>query len=154
MTNLQVVPPSHISMPAKTILVVEDSSFIRHMLDKMMNTETPYQPIFATTCTEALEIAGIIKPHLFLFDYQLPDMSGLELYDKLHAKKVLKHIPAIIMSSELPRQEIEKRSILGVEKPFHLNVLFRMIEGVVQSTQIELTSNHSSSTTALLSLAH
>ena len=154
MTNLQVVPPSHISIPAKTILVVEDSLFIRHMLDKMMNIETPYQPIFATTCAEALEIVGIIKPHLFLFDYQLPDMSGLELYDKLHAKKALKHIPAIIMSSELPRQEIEKRNILGVEKPFHLNVLFRMIEGVMQSTQIEPTSNRSSSTTAILSLAH
>lgn len=154
MTSIQVVTPSHISVPAKTILVVEDSAFIRHMLDKIMDIDTPYQPIFATTCTEALEIVGIIKPHLFLFDYQLPDMSGLELYDRLHAKKALKHIPTIIMSSELPKQEIEKRNILGVEKPFHLNILFRMIEGVVQSTQIEPTSNRSSSTTGILSLAY
>jgi len=153
MTNIQVVPPPHISMPAKTILVVDDSASIRHMLDKMMNVETPYQPIFATTCAEALEIIGIIKPQLFLFDYQLPDMSGLELYDKLHTRKALRYIPTIIMSSELPRQEIEKRNILGIEKPFHLNVLLCMIEGVVQSTQIEPTSNRSASTSGILSLA-
>ena len=154
MTSLQVVPPSHISIPTKTILVVDDSTFIRHMLDKMMDSKTPYQPVLAATSAEALEIVGIIKPHLFLFDYQLPDISGLELYDRLHAKKALKHIPAIIMSSKLPRQEIEKRNILGVEKPFHLNILFHMIESVVQSTQIEPTSNRSSSTTGILSLAY
>lgn len=57
------------------------------------------------------------------------------------------------MSSELPRAEIEKRNILGVEKPFHLNILFRMIESVVQSTQVEPTSNHSSNTTTILALA-
>ncbi len=153
MTNIQETIFSYTSPIPKTILVVDDSAFIRHMIEKMMHRETPYQPIFAETCAEALEIAGIIKPHLFLFDYQLPDMSGLELYDKLHARKTFRNIPAIIMSSELPRKEIESRNILGVEKPFHLNVLFRMIEGVVQSTQIEPTSNRSSSTTSILSLA-
>ena len=153
MTDTQEKIFSYTSNIPKTILVVDDSAFIRHMLAKMMHVETPYQPIFAATCAEALEIADIIKPHLFLFDYQLPDMTGLELYDKLHARKAFKSIPVIIMSSELPRQEIEKRNILGVEKPFHLNVLFRMIEGVVQSTQIEPTSNRSASTTAILSLA-
>ncbi len=137
----------------KAILVVDDSIFIRRMLERIMHTNTPYQPIIASNCDEALEIVGIIKPALFLFDYQMPDMSGIELYDKLHAKKSLKHIPAIIMSSELPRAEIERRNILGVEKPFHLNVLLHMIESVVQSTQVEPTSYHSSNTTAILALA-
>ncbi len=155
MSNIQVSSPAHhIFASTKTVLVLDDSVFIRHMLARMMHSETPFQPIFATTCAEALEIVGIIKPQLFLFDYQLPDMSGLELYDKLHAKKALKHIPAILMSSELPKREVEKRNILGVEKPFQPDVLFRMIEGVVQSTQIELTSHHSSSTTSILSLIH
>ena len=153
MTTLEETVFLYTNPSPKTILVVDDSLFIRRMLERMMDTNTPYQPIVAANCAEAIEIAGIIKPHLFLFDYQMPDMSGLELYDRLHAKRALRHIPAIIMSSELPRAEIEKRNILGVEKPFHLNILFRMIESVVQSTQVEPTSNHSSNTTTILALA-
>ncbi len=153
MTDMQETIFSHTSLIPKTILVVDDSAFIRHMIEKMMHRETPYQPIFAATCAEAQEIVSIIKPHLFLFNYQLPDMNGLELYDKLHAKKALRDIPVIIMSRELPRKEIERRNILGVEKPFHLNVLFRMIESVAQNTQPEPTGNRSVSTAALLSLA-
>lgn len=153
MTNTQETLFSHTAMLPKTILVVDGSVFIRNILEKMMHIETHYQLIFASTCTEALEIVSIIKPHIFLLDYQLPDMNGLELYDKLHARKTLKNIPAIIMSGELPSTEIEKRNLLGVEKPFHPNILFHMIEGVMQSTQIEPTSNRSFSTTGILALA-
>lgn len=137
----------------RTILIADDSAFIRRVLEEMMHDDTLYQLIVAKNGAEALEIASIIKPHLFLFDYQMSDMNGLQLYDTLHARKGLRNIPAILMSTELPRVEIERRNILGVEKPFHPNVLLRMVEGVIQSTQIEPSSNSHGTTNAILSLA-
>ncbi len=151
---MQKTASSQRSESPKTILVVDDNVYMRLMLEKMMHSNTHYHAIIVSNCTEALEIAEIIKPDLFLFDYQMPDMSGLEIYDKLHAKKALKNVPAIIMSSALPQIEIEKRNILGVEKPFHLNVLFRMIDSVVQSPHNKPTnqSNFGSITTLPLNL--
>lgn len=137
----------------KTILIADDSASNRRILEMIMRVHRTYQPIIATNGAEALEIASIIKPHLFLFDYQMPDMNGLQLYDTLHARKGLKHIPAILMSTELPRKEIEQRSILGVEKPFHPNVLLHIIEGILHSTHNELTSTSHDTASAILSLA-
>ncbi len=134
---------------SRTILIAADSAFSRRILEEMMHDSTVYQPIVAMNSAEALEIASIIKPHLFLFDYHMTDINGIELYDKLHARKGLRTIPAIIMSTELPKGEIERRNILGIEKPFHPNILFRMIEGIIQSTQHELTIHHRANTTLL-----
>ncbi len=68
-----------------------------------------------------------IKPDLFLLDYHLPSMDGIELYDHLHATKGLEQIPAILLSANLPRKELEKRKMVGVRKPFELDTLLNTI---------------------------
>jgi membrane protein DedA with SNARE-associated domain len=45
-------------------------------------------------------------------------MSGIELYDQLHGSKELAALPALVMSASLPRQELAKRHVVGIEKPF------------------------------------
>jgi CheY-like chemotaxis protein len=67
-------------------------------------------------------------PDLFLFDYHLPDMTGLQLYDQLHAQKEFEHIPAILMSAQLPGgAELESRQVLGLSKPFRIKQLLELI---------------------------
>jgi len=55
-------------------------------------------------------------------------MNGIELYDKLQARKELAGIPTIMISARLPMQEIARRNITGVKKPFELYELLRTIE--------------------------
>ena len=54
-------------------------------------------------------------------------MDGIELYDHLHATKGLEQTPAILLSANLPRKELDKRKIVGVRKPFELGELLDTI---------------------------
>jgi CheY-like chemotaxis protein len=69
-----------------------------------------------------------IKPSLFILDYQLPRMNGIELYDKLHSIDGLDSVPAVLISARLPKQEIDKRRIIGMSKPLELDEFLHTIE--------------------------
>jgi DNA-binding response OmpR family regulator len=113
---------------AKTVLLVEDDLDIGEFLLQIIGEETSFHALLATDGFEALHLMHEIAPDLFLLDYQLPRMNGIELYDQLHRTKGLEDIPAIMMSARLPKQDIEKRSIIGMNKPFDLSELLDAIE--------------------------
>jgi CheY-like chemotaxis protein len=60
-------------------------------------------------------------------------MSCIELYDQLHGRKELAALPALVMSANLPRQELAKRHVVGIEKPFALAELLERIEQMLVS---------------------
>ena len=120
----------------KTILVVEDDDDLAQLIMEVIQQEkvqdkTFYKPVLATDSMRALQISKTLKPDLFLLDYYLPRMNGLELYDHLHAMEGLEHTPAIFMSANPPQQEIEKRNLISVKKPFNLKDLLHTIEKVL-----------------------
>ena len=112
----------------KMILVVEDDTSIGALLLQVIEQETPYQALLVTDGFQALKLINEIKPHLFLLDYQLPKMNGIDLYDRLHATKELEETPAIMISAYLPKHEIQKRSLIGMRKPFELGELLDTVE--------------------------
>ncbi len=112
----------------KTVLVVEDDTGIGTFLIQAIHQETHYQAMLVTDGFQALKAVANIKPGLFILDYQLPRMNGIELYDHLHAIPGMDHIPAIIVSARLPRHEIEKRKIIGISKPLELDDFLQTIE--------------------------
>ncbi len=112
----------------KLIFIVEDDTMMEDLLVLALSDETSYQVMAVHTGLEALETVKDIKPHLFLLDYLLPGMSGLELYDRLHALDHVADTPTIIFSSNLPTKEVEKRHITGFSKPFELDELLSTIE--------------------------
>jgi CheY-like chemotaxis protein len=115
----------------KVILVVEDDTAVGELLLLALARETSYQPLLVSTEQEVLRAVQEVKPALFLLDYQLPQMTGIELYDDLHARKELASVPAIVMSANLPYWELQKRHLVGVEKPFDLDDLLQTIERVL-----------------------
>jgi CheY-like chemotaxis protein len=80
-------------------------------------------PLQVSTGKRGLEIAMQNRPPLMLIDYHLPDMTGLELYDQLHASKEQEPIPTIITFAGTPNEhvleEITKRHLLLLEKPLN-----------------------------------
>lgn len=112
----------------KTILLVEDDANIGEVLMQAITQETSYLVILVSDGYEALKVVEGIKPSLFLLDYQLPRMNGIELYDQLHAIEALAHVPAIMMSARLPHQDLKKRAILGMNKPIDLDDFLLTIE--------------------------
>ena len=112
----------------KTILVVEDDVGIGSFLTQAISQETRHQAMLVTDGFQALNAITSIKPNLFILDYQLPRMNGIELYDKLHATQGLEDVPAILISARLPKLDIEKRNIVGMSKPLELDDFLHTIE--------------------------
>jgi DNA-binding response OmpR family regulator len=112
----------------KTILLVEDDEYIGDVLVQAITQETPYLALLVSDGFEALHTIKGVKPNLFILDYQLPRMNGIELYDKLHMVKTLEHVPTIMMSARLPQQELHKRQIVGMNKPIDLDEFLQTIE--------------------------
>lgn len=112
----------------KTILVVEDDIYIGEVLVQAITQETPFLAFLVQSGDEALTAVKGIKPDLFILDYQLPRINGIELYDELHAISDLKQVPAIMISAQLPVKELKKRSIKGMNKPLDLDEFLQTIE--------------------------
>ena len=115
----------------KNILLVEDDQDNLEMFVEVLSLRTPYHIHAVTTGTDALHVATQVSPDLFVLDYLLPDLDGLELYDLLHATPGLEQVPAIIISAatlEPLTYEIESRKLLHLQKPFHLNVFVDTID--------------------------
>jgi DNA-binding response OmpR family regulator len=124
-------PPTRESDAVKTIIVVEDDEDIGSFLVQAISQETNYQAMLLTDGFQCLKAVTSIKPNLFILDYHLPSMNGIELYDQLHAKKELEHVPAVVISAQLPRKDIEKRDIIGMNKPLELDEFLHTIEGLL-----------------------
>lgn len=116
----------------KTILLVEDDDSIGALLVEALAQETPYQALLVTDGLQALQVVHKVKPCLFITDYRLPHMNGIELYDRLRATKELENTPAIIMSAYLPYEEVKKRNLVSLNKPFELDEFLDTIENLLQ----------------------
>ena len=115
----------------KLILAVEDDANIGELLISSLTLGTSYRVLLVADGFKALETVKRYRPHLFLLNYYLPDMDGLELYDQLHAQKGLEDIPAIMLSAKLPFREIQQRNIACMSKPYKLAELLRLIEKLI-----------------------
>ena len=66
----------------KTILIVDDQSGIRMLLDEVFSKEG-FHTISAGSGFEALKKAEEFKPDLVLLDMKLPGMDGIEILKRL-----------------------------------------------------------------------
>lgn len=116
----------------ETILLVEDDEDIGEFIAQALKDETPYTVLHVTDGTHALDAVNSVKPSLFILDYQLPGINGIELHDRLHAIKELETIPTLIVSANVPsRKDMQQRQIAFLKKPFDLNELFKAVEGLL-----------------------
>ncbi len=117
----------------KIVLVVDDDAAIGAFILDALQMERPYRALLAPDAMRALETVKIVVPDLFVLDYHLPGINGLELADRLHASETLQHIPILLMSANLPRQVLAERHITSIQKPFDIDELLQTIENLLSS---------------------
>ncbi len=119
----------------KTILLVEDDPNIGSFLIEAIDQETPYRAIVASDSHAALKFVRNFTPDLFILDYGLPGMNGIELYDRLHIKRELAPIPAILITAnrQVPHQQIQQRQLITFMKPFELDSFLATISTLLTS---------------------
>jgi CheY-like chemotaxis protein len=119
------------------ILVVDDESFIRDMLEYILrnfNGRTN-RIVTAATGEEALdEIRSTFFDFCFL-DVKLPDMSGLRVMERIRATTDKTQI--VIMTGSYITEEmytqIKDGADIFIEKPFSLSRIQQIVNGVVNN---------------------
>ena len=81
------------------ILVVDDESYIVHILDFSLGMEG-YEVITALDGEQALEKARTEKPDLIVLDIMMPKLDGYETCKILKAEAETKDIPVILLSAK------------------------------------------------------
>jgi len=121
---------------SNTILLVEDDPYISSFLVEAIAQETPYRAIVASNSNAALKVVRHFTPCLFILDYGLPGMNGIELYDHLHINQELATIPAILITADrnVPQQQIQQRHLLTFMKPLELDPFLSTIETLLASS--------------------
>ncbi len=110
----------------KTVLVVEDDEAIAEMLIQAIEEETAHAVLHTADTKQALQMMNETKPDLLILNYHLPAITGIELYDKIANQ--WGNIPAIMISANLPQEEVTKRNVIGLHKPFELDELLDTID--------------------------
>lgn len=87
-------------MPAapKTVLIVEDNELNMKLFHDLLEAHG-YQVLEARTGPEALKSAIDHRPDLILMDIQLPEVSGLEVTQRIKENSELAEIPVIAVTA-------------------------------------------------------
>lgn len=115
----------------KKILIVDDDPQVHKMLETVL-TPKNYNLTFAENGRSAWEKIQINRPDLMVLDIMMPEMSGIELCQKVRAVPELKGILILMLSAK----DSQSDRITGlkdgaddyVTKPFHVATLVNKIE--------------------------
>jgi CheY-like chemotaxis protein len=136
MTSNESTSLSKQEVNMQTILLVEDEEAVGEVLEQAVKEETPHKLIEVTNATQALEVVTSIKPGLFILDYHLPGIDGLELSDRLHAIEEFSSVPTLLISANLPsHNELQSRHITFLQKPFDLADFLTTLERLLAEQQ-------------------
>jgi len=119
---------------SKKILVADDESHILHVVSlKLRNAG--YSVVTARDGQEAFDLASAERPDLLITDYHMPQLSGLELCQKLKLDVATANIPAIMLTARgyhLEPSDTEQSGILRMlSKPFSPRQLLATVQEVL-----------------------
>lgn len=79
------------------ILVVDDNAMVLRNIKSILDGK--YTVAVAPSGVHAFLAIGKKKPDLILLDYEMPEMNGKEVFEKLQAEEELKDIPVVFLTS-------------------------------------------------------
>src|SRR5438034_7631542 len=110
------------SIPASSLLVVDDNSMNRIMLSRYI-TKLGYQATLVENGRQALEKLQGQPFDLVLLDVQMPEMDGYQVLEHLKADPRLRDIPVIMISAVEELESVVRCIELGAQdylpKPFN-----------------------------------
>ena len=117
----------------KNILIIDDDHEVASIITELIEKRFRFSKTFiANTADEARKIIKYSEIHVVLSDYKLPDISGLQLFEKLHDKRI--ELPSYIFVTGYRTQELElqakKLGAAIIEKPVGENLLKALRECV------------------------
>jgi CheY-like chemotaxis protein len=87
------------------VLVVDDDQFQRQISGQILESEG-YQVKYAGNGGEALSMLSKMRPDLILMDMMMPDMTGLEVIERIKSEPSLATVPIIMVTGKAEREVV------------------------------------------------
>lgn len=116
---------------AKTVLIVEDNELNMKLFHDLLEAHG-YNILEARTGPEALKMTDAHRPDLILMDIQLPEVSGLEVTQKIKNNEELVDIPIIAVTAFAMKGDEERIRQGGCEdyiaKPISVSAFLEKVK--------------------------
>jgi len=103
------------------IMIVDDSSFLRKML-KAALAPRKFNIYEAKSAKEGLDLLKTNEINLILLDYEMPEMNGLEMLEKIKKNSKFLELPVIMLSGNSEKENVARALKHGasdyITKPF------------------------------------
>ncbi|MBR5075765.1 MAG: response regulator [Bacteroidales bacterium] len=126
------------NVDAVRILIIEDSMAVARYMSAQLNPD--YQFFFAANGEEGLRKATDLVPDLIITDILMPGIDGLALCRLIRSSELLHHIPIVMVSAKVTREDrikgIEAGAEAYLEKPFHADELSIRVDKLLEQRNI------------------
>jgi response regulator RpfG family c-di-GMP phosphodiesterase len=127
----------------RMLLVVSRQSTSDALVFALVHT-IPALLVLVHSSSEALEVTEAIKPDAFVLEEALEELSGVELYDRLHTQPGFTKIPAVLIGGMLSpeqRHHMAKRKVVNLPYPIEPNELQSVLERQLNLPKAPVRSN-------------
>ena len=116
---------------SKNILVVDDCEDNLLLMELLLQSEG-YNVTSADSGTKGLAEIERQAPDLIILDLMMPDISGLEVIQRLKGKCHICDIPIILLTANA---DLRRRDVKNVDalcyKPFNIDYILRQIQSIL-----------------------
>lgn len=119
------------------ILVVDDFSTMRRVIKKILKQLDLTDIVEAANGIEAWDALQEHPIDVVICDWNMPEMNGLELLEKIRADAQYKELPFVMVTAEGKKESMEKAAEKGVtsyiSKPFTAKDLEKKLKRMIDS---------------------
>ena len=120
--------------PNMRVLVVDDFSTMRRIVRNILRQIGFQNVVEADDGTTAWEVLNREKIEFIVSDWNMPNMTGIELLRKVRASEQFMHIPFLMVTAEAQQENIieavQAKVSNYIVKPFNAQTLKSKIESV------------------------
>ncbi len=113
------------------VLVADDSAVYRKLVEQAL-TDADYSLLVARSGQEAIDLLGLHCPAIVITDWVMPDLTGIELCQRIRASAQDPYRYVIILTSVSDKENVVKGLAAGADdyltKPFHPKELLARVE--------------------------
>ena len=121
------------------ILIVDDSSTMRRIIINTLNKIGYSDYVEASNGREALDKLADLSIALVITDWNMPEMSGLDLVKAVRSNDQTRHIPLLMVTTNAAQEHIDQAIEAGVTnylpKPFTPDTIRDKIQLALKAVQ-------------------
>jgi PAS domain S-box-containing protein len=133
--EVPVEPPKG-EAPLATLLYIEDNIGNVRLIERLLSHRPNVRLLTSLQGSLGVDLAQLHRPDLILLDVHLPDLSGIDVLEKLRGDDRTSSIPVIMLSADASQEQIKRFTDAGAKdyltKPLDLEYFLTLLDSYLR----------------------